>query len=138
MCDISDDAFACSECEAYGNDYYVDETGELVSNCDTCPIELRRRRAKAIPKQTFCETITIIERLGMWGIDGVVTEKVRNILQKAKTALYNELCAECGIGDREDNPIGEYLGITPTDKPKPNNAYELYDLVCNKTKEDWK
>ena len=27
----------CYECGAYGDDYYVDDTGELVSACDECP-----------------------------------------------------------------------------------------------------
>lgn len=26
----------CYECTGYGDDYYVDENGELVSACDTC------------------------------------------------------------------------------------------------------
>ena len=25
------------ECSGYGDDYYVDENGELVSACDDCP-----------------------------------------------------------------------------------------------------
>lgn len=27
----------CYECSGYGDDYYVDDDGELVSNCETCP-----------------------------------------------------------------------------------------------------
>ena len=27
----------CYECKGYGDDYYVDEQGELVSACDGCP-----------------------------------------------------------------------------------------------------
>lgn len=27
----------CYECEGYGDDYSVDENGELVHNCETCP-----------------------------------------------------------------------------------------------------
>lgn len=26
----------CYECEGYGDDYSVDENGELVHNCETC------------------------------------------------------------------------------------------------------
>lgn len=26
----------CYECTGYGDDYYVDENGELASACDTC------------------------------------------------------------------------------------------------------
>lgn len=26
----------CYECTGYGDDYYVDENGELVCACDTC------------------------------------------------------------------------------------------------------
>ncbi len=26
----------CYECEGYGNDYYIDDNGELVCNCDNC------------------------------------------------------------------------------------------------------
>lgn len=27
----------CYECTGYGDDYYLDEDGELVSACDDCP-----------------------------------------------------------------------------------------------------
>ena len=27
----------CYECQGYGDDYYFDENGELVSACDDCP-----------------------------------------------------------------------------------------------------
>ena len=27
----------CYECKGYGDDYYIDENGELVSACDECP-----------------------------------------------------------------------------------------------------
>lgn len=27
----------CYECEGYGDDYSVDENGELVHNCEPCP-----------------------------------------------------------------------------------------------------
>lgn len=27
----------CYECKGYGDDYYTDENGELVSACDECP-----------------------------------------------------------------------------------------------------
>lgn len=27
----------CYECTGYGDDSYVDENGNFVSNCDTCP-----------------------------------------------------------------------------------------------------
>lgn len=32
----------CYECEGYGDDYSVDEHGELVCNCDTCPMNTFR------------------------------------------------------------------------------------------------
>ena len=32
------DGFWCNECRGYGDDYYFDEDGELVSACETCPI----------------------------------------------------------------------------------------------------
>lgn len=32
------DGFWCNECKGYGDDYYFDEDGELVSACETCPI----------------------------------------------------------------------------------------------------
>lgn len=33
-----ENAERCYECTGYGDDYYTDsETGELISNCDTCP-----------------------------------------------------------------------------------------------------
>ena len=40
--DVEDDwdsymADRCYECEGYGDDYYTDENGELVSACDDCP-----------------------------------------------------------------------------------------------------
>lgn len=28
--------FACDECRGLGDDYYVDENGEMVSACDEC------------------------------------------------------------------------------------------------------
>lgn len=31
-----DDFDYCYECGGYGDDYSVDEKGELVCNCDTC------------------------------------------------------------------------------------------------------
>ena len=30
------DNFWCYECKGYGDDYYFDEDGELVSACETC------------------------------------------------------------------------------------------------------
>lgn len=27
----------CYECGGYGDDYSIDENGELVSNCESCP-----------------------------------------------------------------------------------------------------
>ena len=30
----------CYECGAYGDDYYVDDNGELVCACDDCPISV--------------------------------------------------------------------------------------------------
>lgn len=42
-CDDWEDGFPdpdfdrCYECSGYGNDYYVNEDGELVSACDDCP-----------------------------------------------------------------------------------------------------
>lgn len=32
-----DDSDYCYECGGYGNDYSIDEDGELVCNCDACP-----------------------------------------------------------------------------------------------------
>lgn len=32
-----DDFDWCYECTGYGDDYYIDEHGELVSACDDCP-----------------------------------------------------------------------------------------------------
>lgn len=29
----------CYECQAYGDDYYVDDDGELVCACDGCPFD---------------------------------------------------------------------------------------------------
>jgi hypothetical protein len=31
----------CYECTGYGDDYYLDEHGELVSACDDCPFNGR-------------------------------------------------------------------------------------------------
>ena len=31
-----DDDDYCYECGGYGDDYSIDENGELVCNCDTC------------------------------------------------------------------------------------------------------
>lgn len=33
---MNDEDF-CYECRGYGDDYRLDENGELVSNCDDCP-----------------------------------------------------------------------------------------------------
>lgn len=33
----------CYECEGYGDDYSVDENGELVHKCETCPSNPFRR-----------------------------------------------------------------------------------------------
>ena len=30
------DSEYCYECSGYGDNYYIDEDGELVCNCDTC------------------------------------------------------------------------------------------------------
>lgn len=35
--DLFDDWDWCYECGGYGDDYYIDDDGELVSSCDTCP-----------------------------------------------------------------------------------------------------
>lgn len=32
-----DDFDPCEECRIYGDDYYYDEDGDLVSYCDDCP-----------------------------------------------------------------------------------------------------
>lgn len=32
-----DDYDYCYECSAYGDDYYIDENGDLVSACEDCP-----------------------------------------------------------------------------------------------------
>ena len=34
----------CYECTAYGDDYYVNENGELVCACDKCSVNPRRVR----------------------------------------------------------------------------------------------
>ena len=36
-----EDADICYECEGYGDDYYIDENGDLVCVCDTCWVTLR-------------------------------------------------------------------------------------------------
>lgn len=33
----------CYECSGYGDDYYVNEDGELVCACDDCPCNLSRQ-----------------------------------------------------------------------------------------------
>jgi hypothetical protein len=35
--DIWDDYDVCYECTGYGDDYYIDSSGELVCACDECP-----------------------------------------------------------------------------------------------------
>ena len=35
--DETDDFDECYECTGYGDDYYIDEDGELVSACTDCP-----------------------------------------------------------------------------------------------------
>lgn len=35
---MNDDIDFCYECTGYGDDYSYDENRELVSNCDTCPM----------------------------------------------------------------------------------------------------
>ena len=35
------DGFWCNECRGYGDDYYFNEDGELVSACETCPIWMK-------------------------------------------------------------------------------------------------
>lgn len=35
--DISDDWDRCYECGGYGDDYFINEEGELESACPTCP-----------------------------------------------------------------------------------------------------
>lgn len=42
---------ACYECSAYSNDYYLNDAGEMVSNCTTCYIhrhleDINRRLAE--------------------------------------------------------------------------------------------
>ena len=32
----------CYECTGYGDDYYMNENGELVSACDDCPFNTLR------------------------------------------------------------------------------------------------
>ena len=36
MADEWDDYDVCYECTGYGDDYYIDEHGELVCACDDC------------------------------------------------------------------------------------------------------
>lgn len=31
-----DDYNVCYECQGYGNDFYVDDNGELIRTCDNC------------------------------------------------------------------------------------------------------
>lgn len=31
----------CYECQSYGDDYYIDDDGELVCACDGCPFDSR-------------------------------------------------------------------------------------------------
>ena len=35
---IDDDFDSCYECSGYGDDWYLDENGELVHACDDCPL----------------------------------------------------------------------------------------------------
>ena len=37
MTDEWDDYDVCYECTGYGDDYYIDSSGELVCACDDCP-----------------------------------------------------------------------------------------------------
>lgn len=39
--DIWDDYDVCYECTGYGDDYYIDSSGELVCACDDCPFNGR-------------------------------------------------------------------------------------------------
>lgn len=32
-----DDYDVCYECTGYGDDYSIDENGELIRNCENCP-----------------------------------------------------------------------------------------------------
>lgn len=34
--DMTNDDY-CYECTGYGDDYYIDDDGEMVRSCDTCP-----------------------------------------------------------------------------------------------------
>ena len=36
-----DDIDFCYECQGYGDDYYMDENGELVCACDDCTVVKR-------------------------------------------------------------------------------------------------
>lgn len=38
-----DEADYCYECQGYGDDYYIDENGELVSSCLDCLFNPMRR-----------------------------------------------------------------------------------------------
>ena len=33
----------CYECTGYGDDYYIDENGELVCACDDCPFNIHNK-----------------------------------------------------------------------------------------------
>lgn len=47
--EINDDEFyadTCYECGGYGDDYSIDENGELMCNCDTCWVTRRRNEAQ--------------------------------------------------------------------------------------------
>ena len=39
--DDMDELDICYECEGYGDDYYIDENGDLVCACDDCWVTMR-------------------------------------------------------------------------------------------------
>ena len=38
MDDFDDYLARCAECRTYGDDYYYDKDGDLISNCCDCPM----------------------------------------------------------------------------------------------------
>lgn len=38
------DDYVCFECRGYGNDYYINDDGDLVCACDTCAVRKRIKK----------------------------------------------------------------------------------------------
>jgi len=54
----------CYECKCYGDDYYFDDNGDLVSACSECPIWRRRNEKKQVDDKA--ELIEKLERMIEW------------------------------------------------------------------------